>query len=45
MSSGCWLNVSEKDDAMVAQSWLKGIPQSHIVADPEMLNLSTLYPG
>ena len=43
--SGCWLNLVDKDDAMVAQPWLKGIPQSHIVADPEMLNLATLYPG
>ncbi len=45
VSSGCWLNLADKDDTMVAQPWLKGIPQSHIVADPEMLNLSTLHPG
>jgi peptide/nickel transport system substrate-binding protein len=44
-SSGCWLNVSEKDDAMVAQSWLKGVTQSHLVPYPYTLNLATLYPG
>jgi peptide/nickel transport system substrate-binding protein len=45
VNSGCWLNIADKDDTMVAQPWLKGIPQSHIVADPEMLNLATLHPG
>jgi len=45
VSSGCWLNVSEKDDAMVAQSWLKGIPQSHLVPYPYFVNFAGLYPG
>jgi peptide/nickel transport system substrate-binding protein len=45
VESGCWYNIADKDDTMVAQPWLKGIPQSHIVADPEMLNLATLHPG
>jgi peptide/nickel transport system substrate-binding protein len=45
VNSGCWLNLVDKDDAMAAQPWLKGIPSSHIVTDPEMLNLATLYPG
>jgi peptide/nickel transport system substrate-binding protein len=45
VSSGCWLNVANVDDAMVAQPWLKGIPQSHVFAAPETLNLATLYPG
>ncbi len=45
MNSGCWLNIADKEDAMVAQTWLKGVPQAHIVADPEMLYLSVLHPG
>ncbi len=45
VKSGCWLNVSEKDDAMVAQSWLKGISQSHLVPYPYFVNFAGLYPG
>jgi peptide/nickel transport system substrate-binding protein len=45
VSSGCWLNVADKLDAMVAQPWLKGVPQAHIVADPQTLNLNLLHPG
>jgi peptide/nickel transport system substrate-binding protein len=45
VNSGCWFNIADKDDTMVAQPWLKGIPQGHIVADPEMLELSALHPG
>jgi peptide/nickel transport system substrate-binding protein len=45
VSSGCWYNIADKDDTMVAQPWLKGIPQAHIVADPEMLELAGLHPG
>jgi peptide/nickel transport system substrate-binding protein len=45
VSTGCWLNIADKKDAMVAQPWLKGIPQAHVVADPEMLYLAVLHPG
>jgi peptide/nickel transport system substrate-binding protein len=45
VASGCWLNIADKQDAMVAQPWLKGIPQAHVVADPEMLYLNVLHPG
>lgn len=45
VNSGCWFNIADKDDTMVAQPWLKGIPQVHIVADPEMLHLDGLHPG
>jgi peptide/nickel transport system substrate-binding protein len=44
-ASGCWLNVADVDDAIVAQPWLKGIPQSHIFAAPETLDVATLHPG
>jgi peptide/nickel transport system substrate-binding protein len=45
VSSGCWFNIADKDDTMVGQPWLEGIPQGHIVADPEMLMLAGLHPG
>ncbi|HEX4162674.1 MAG TPA: ABC transporter substrate-binding protein, partial [Acidimicrobiales bacterium] len=45
VASGCWLNIADKQDAMVAQPWLKGIPEAHVVADPEMLYLNVLHPG
>jgi peptide/nickel transport system substrate-binding protein len=45
VNSGCWFNIADKDDTMVAQPWLKGIPQAHIVSQPEMLELATLHPG
>jgi peptide/nickel transport system substrate-binding protein len=45
VKSGCWLNMADKADAMVAQPWLKGIPGAHVVADPEMLFLADLHPG
>jgi peptide/nickel transport system substrate-binding protein len=45
VGSGCWFNIADKDDTMVGQPWLKGIPQGHIVADPEMLMLAGLHPG
>ena len=45
VSSGCWFNIADKDDTMVAQPWLKGVPQAHIVADPWMLELAVLRPG
>jgi peptide/nickel transport system substrate-binding protein len=45
VTSGCWYNIADKDDTMAAQPWLKGVPQGHIVADPEMLELAALHPG
>ena len=45
VGSGCWLNIVDKQDAMVAQPWLKGVAQAHSVAYPEMLFLADLHPG
>ena len=45
VNTGCWLNIADKQDAMVAQTWLKGVPQAHVVSDPEMLYLAVLHPG
>jgi peptide/nickel transport system substrate-binding protein len=43
-SSGCWLNMADKNDAMVFQPWVQGVAAAHVVAAPEMLLLSKLYP-
>jgi len=45
VNSGCWFNIADKDDTMVAQPWLKDVPEAHIVADPWMLELAVLRPG
>ncbi len=42
-ATGCWLNVADRDDVMVAQPWLKGIAAADTVASPESLDLSALY--
>jgi peptide/nickel transport system substrate-binding protein len=42
---GCWLNVANRNDAMVLQPWMKGVNQAHVVAMPWALLLNQLYPG
>jgi hypothetical protein len=37
--------MADKNDAMVFQPWVQGVVQAHVVAAPEMLLLSKLYPG
>lgn len=44
LQSGCWLNVADKNDAMVFQPWLQGVAAAHVVAAPESLLLAKLYP-
>jgi peptide/nickel transport system substrate-binding protein len=44
LASGCWLNLADKNDAMVFQPWLQGVEAAHVVAAPEALLLSKLYP-
>jgi peptide/nickel transport system substrate-binding protein len=43
--SGCWLNLVNRDDVIVAQRWLRGVDQSHVVAYPRVLLLGGLYPA
>jgi peptide/nickel transport system substrate-binding protein len=43
--SGCWDNLINEDDFMVAQPWLKGVAESHVVSTPATLNLATLSVG
>ena len=42
LKTGCFLNLTNIDDFMVTQPWLKGISESHIVSDPNSLYLATL---
>ncbi|MGO9027235.1 MAG: ABC transporter substrate-binding protein [Acidimicrobiales bacterium] len=45
VKEGCWYNIANRNDAMVVQPWLKGVPQAHVVAMPWALLLNQLYPG
>lgn len=40
--TGCWLNIADVDDFMVAQPWLKGVEQAHVVTNPNSLRLFEL---
>ena len=42
-STGCWMNLVDVSDFMVAQPWLKGVEQAHILAYPNSLSLNQLY--
>ncbi|HZA12352.1 ABC transporter substrate-binding protein [Mycobacterium sp.] len=44
-STGCWMNIADVDDFMVAQPWLKGVEQAHVVTNPNALRLATLSVG
>ena len=43
--SGCWMNLADVDDFMVAQPWLKGVEQAHVVTNPNSLRLAALSVG
>lgn len=43
--TGCWLNLADVDDFMVAQPWLKGVEQAHVVTNPNSLRLAELSVG
>jgi peptide/nickel transport system substrate-binding protein len=45
VKTGCWLNIANVDDFMVAQPWLKGVEQSHVVTNPNTLRLAALSVG
>lgn len=45
VKTGCWLNVADVNDFMVAQPWLKGVDQAHVVTDPNTLRLAALSAG
>jgi peptide/nickel transport system substrate-binding protein len=41
-ATGCWDNLVNQNDFMVAQRWLQGVAQAHVVTYPNSLNLSAL---
>lgn len=43
--TGCWLNMADVKDFMVAQPWLKGIEAAHVVTNPNSLRLAALSVG
>ncbi len=45
VKTGCWLNVADVNDFMVAQPWLKGVEQAHVVTNPNSLRLNALSVG
>jgi peptide/nickel transport system substrate-binding protein len=45
VKTGCWLNIADVNDFMVAQPWLKGVEQSHVVTNPNTLRLAALSVG
>jgi peptide/nickel transport system substrate-binding protein len=44
-ATGCWLNVADIDDFVVAQPWLKGVEQAHAVSNPNSLRIAALSVG
>jgi peptide/nickel transport system substrate-binding protein len=45
VGTGCWLNLVDQNDFMVAQPWLKGVEQAHVVTAPNSLSLCALSVG
>lgn len=45
LQAGCLTNLVDRNDVMVAQPWLKGIAEGHVVSAPNALLLDPLYPG
>ncbi|BBZ07076.1 ABC transporter substrate-binding protein [Mycolicibacterium doricum] len=45
IKTGCWLNMADVDDFMVAQPWLKGVEAAHVVTNPNSLRLFELSAG
>ncbi len=44
-ATGCWRNLVNQNDFMVAQPWLKGVEQSHDIAAPNALYVANLSVG
>ncbi len=45
VGTGCWLNLVDQNDFMVAQPWLKGVEQAHVVTAPNSLYVAALSVG
>jgi peptide/nickel transport system substrate-binding protein len=44
-ATGCWLNIADIDDFVVAQPWLKGVEQAHALSNPNSLRIAALSVG
>jgi peptide/nickel transport system substrate-binding protein len=44
-ATGCWLNIADIDDFVVAQPWLKGVEQAHALSNPNSLRVAALSVG
>ncbi|MDQ1485229.1 MAG: peptide/nickel transport system substrate-binding protein [Actinomycetota bacterium] len=44
-ATGCWDNLVNEDDFMVAQPWLKGVVEAHVVGAPTTLSVAALSVG
>jgi peptide/nickel transport system substrate-binding protein len=42
IATGCWFNLVDQDDFVVAQKWLKGVETAHVVTQPNTLSLASL---
>ena len=42
-ATGCWMNMVDVSDFVVAQPWLKGIEEGHVVTYPATLSLNQLH--
>jgi peptide/nickel transport system substrate-binding protein len=42
VETGCWLNMVDQNDFMVAHPWLKGVEESHVIAQPNTLEVNLL---
>ena len=45
VQTGCWYNLVNQNDFMVAQPWLKGVTAAHVVTNPNSLSLYALSAG
>jgi peptide/nickel transport system substrate-binding protein len=45
VATGCFFNLVDINDFMVAQPWLKGVAEAHTVAEPNTLRLNKLSVG
>jgi peptide/nickel transport system substrate-binding protein len=43
--TGCWYNLVDIQDFVVAQPWLKGVEQAHVVSEPTSLRVAALSVG
>ncbi len=45
IGTGCWLNLIDVNDFVVAQPWLEGIKEAHVITEPTSLRINLLTAG